>query len=26
LEDEYRFSEETFNRVIRDYNVKDLAI
>ena len=26
LEDEYRFSEDTFNRVIKDYNTKDLAI
>jgi len=26
LEDEYRFTDETFERVIRDYNLKDLAI
>ncbi|MGD9752818.1 MAG: phytanoyl-CoA dioxygenase family protein [Acidimicrobiia bacterium] len=26
LEDDFRFSEETWERVIRDYNVKDLAI
>jgi hypothetical protein len=26
LEDEYRFSKDTFNRVIKDYNTKDLAI
>ena len=26
LEDEYRFTEDTFNRVIKDYNTRDLAI
>ncbi|NQV59201.1 MAG: phytanoyl-CoA dioxygenase family protein [Alphaproteobacteria bacterium] len=26
LEDEYRLTDETFQRVIRDYNLKDLAI
>ena len=26
LEAEYRFTPETFERVIRDYNTKDLAI
>ncbi len=26
LEDEFRFNDETFERVIRDYNTKDLAI
>ncbi|MFN0025859.1 MAG: phytanoyl-CoA dioxygenase family protein [Acidimicrobiales bacterium] len=26
LEDDFRFGEETFERVIRDYNTKDLAI
>ena len=26
LEDEYRLNDETFERVIRDYNTKDLAI
>jgi len=26
LEDEFRFTDETFERVIRDYNLKDLAI
>ncbi len=26
LEDDYRFTDETFQRVIRDYNLKDLAI
>lgn len=26
LEDEFRFTPETFDRVIRDYNTKDLAI
>ena len=26
LEDDFRFNEETFERVIRDYNTKDLAI
>ncbi len=25
-EDNYRFNDDTFNRVIRDYNMKDLAI
>ena len=26
LEDQFRFTPETFDRVIRDYNTKDLAI
>jgi ectoine hydroxylase-related dioxygenase (phytanoyl-CoA dioxygenase family) len=26
LEDKHRFSEETFNKVIKDYNTRDLAI
>ena len=26
LEDQFRFTPETFDRVIRDYNMKDLAI
>ena len=26
LEDEYRFTEATFNRVIKAYNTRDLAI
>ena len=26
LEDEYRWSPETYERVIRDYNTKDLGI
>lgn len=26
LEDDFRFNEETFERVIRDYNTRDLAI
>ena len=26
LKDEYRFSDTTFNSVIKDYNTKDLAI
>ena len=26
LEDDFRFTDETFQRVIRDYNIKDLAI
>jgi ectoine hydroxylase-related dioxygenase (phytanoyl-CoA dioxygenase family) len=26
LEDDFRFTDETFRRVIRDYNIKDLAI
>ena len=26
LEDDFRFNDETFDRVIRDYNTKDLAI
>jgi hypothetical protein len=26
LEDEHRLNDETFERVIRDYNTKDLAI
>jgi ectoine hydroxylase-related dioxygenase (phytanoyl-CoA dioxygenase family) len=26
LEEEFRFNDETFDRVIRDYNMKDLAI
>ena len=26
LEDNFRFNDETFERVIRDYNTKDLAI
>ncbi|MCY3930597.1 MAG: phytanoyl-CoA dioxygenase, partial [Acidobacteria bacterium] len=26
LEDDFRFSDETFERVIRDYNLNDLAI
>ena len=26
LEDQFRFTEATFERVIRDYNLKDLSI
>ena len=26
LEDDFRFDDDTFERVIRDYNTKDLAI
>ena len=26
LEDDFRFNDETFERVIRDYNLNDLAI